>query len=247
MTRPSDAAADDAWLAYCCCHFASGRRVVDSSLLSVVLKRFFSEPVLSHVFVSFWYSRPFQSSGHLSSSAGPSSLLNPLFSKFSLGSGDVSLHSCRSSPFPPQTLTRLPKIELNLPQWHSLQQQEVHFLLVYGVVYCIHVDEAAGRISMRTLTGPPQPDVVLDCLQPGEDPRAFLTPETVRRRGVFHLCQMVVLVARSEGSLHSPAKCFSVLRNDSSRKARGRRDGTALAGKASQGCVRDDRQSVIQS
>ncbi|PHJ25460.1 hypothetical protein CSUI_000693 [Cystoisospora suis] len=65
------------------------------------------------------------------------------------------------------TLTRLPKIELNLPQWHSLQQQEVHFLLVYGVVYCIHVDEAAGRISMRTLTGPPQPDVVLDCLQPG--------------------------------------------------------------------------------
>ncbi|PFH34023.1 hypothetical protein BESB_071750 [Besnoitia besnoiti] len=68
---------------------------------------------------------------------------------------------------PGVTLAKLPKIELNLPQWQSLQQQEVHFLLVYGVVYCIHVDQAAGRISMRTLTGPLQPDVVLDCLQPG--------------------------------------------------------------------------------
>ncbi|CBZ55009.1 conserved hypothetical protein [Neospora caninum Liverpool] len=68
---------------------------------------------------------------------------------------------------PGVTLAKLPKIELNLPQWQTLQQQEVHFLLVYGVVYCIHVDQAAGRISMRTLTGHLQPDIVLDCLQPG--------------------------------------------------------------------------------
>ncbi|KEP62883.1 UNVERIFIED_CONTAM: hypothetical protein HHA_310270 [Hammondia hammondi] len=95
---------------------------------------------------------------------------------------------------PGVTLAKLPKIELNLPQWQTLQQQEVHFLLVYGVVYCVHVDQAAGRISMRTLTGLLQPDIVLDCLQPGPmeasvvDNLILVHHQRLRSTLIFDIC-----------------------------------------------------------
>lgn len=66
------------------------------------------------------------------------------------------------------SLVRLSKIELNLPLWQALQQRDVHVFSLYGTAYCVHADSYAGRISLRAITGPMQPDTVLDVLAPGE-------------------------------------------------------------------------------
>ncbi|KAL8447290.1 hypothetical protein Emed_004501 [Eimeria media] len=66
------------------------------------------------------------------------------------------------------SLVRLPKIELNLPLWQALQQRDVYVFMLYDTAYCVHADSHAGRISLRAITGPLQPDTVLDALAPGE-------------------------------------------------------------------------------
>ncbi|XP_026190368.1 uncharacterized protein LOC34620070 [Cyclospora cayetanensis] len=67
-----------------------------------------------------------------------------------------------------QSLVRLAKIELNLPLWQALQQRDVYVFSLYDTAYCVHADGHAGRISLRAITGPLQPDTVLDALAPGD-------------------------------------------------------------------------------
>ncbi|OEH74684.1 hypothetical protein cyc_03367 [Cyclospora cayetanensis] len=66
------------------------------------------------------------------------------------------------------SLVRLAKIELNLPLWQALQQRDVYVFSLYDTAYCVHADGHAGRISLRAITGPLQPDTVLDALAPGD-------------------------------------------------------------------------------
>eukprot|EP00921_Rhytidocystis_pertsovi_P016696 GHVQ01026304.1.p1 GENE.GHVQ01026304.1~~GHVQ01026304.1.p1 ORF type:complete len:391 (-),score=40.44 GHVQ01026304.1:165-1337(-) len=63
--------------------------------------------------------------------------------------------------------TKLPKIELNLPRWQTLDTSDVAVLTMYGTTYCARKDASTGRVSLRCLSGSMQADVVLDTQGPG--------------------------------------------------------------------------------
>ncbi|CEL96954.1 unnamed protein product [Vitrella brassicaformis CCMP3155] len=66
-----------------------------------------------------------------------------------------------------KTPTKLPKFELNLQRHGSLEAQDVAIMTLYEWTFCIHMDTMAGRVALRSLSGPHPADIVLDVQGPG--------------------------------------------------------------------------------